>query len=163
MALAMPTFTRAALLATFVLVVATTARAQEQVTVRVVSIKATEVAAEEPLPEALRPWASRLQAVPGLHRFELLGQSARRAPPGSTLGFDLPREHQAEAVVAARPDGRYDVRVVITRPGKQPGTREQVLAHEVTVDDGGAYLVRVQDAFGPAQHLLLVVSAGTGV
>ncbi len=166
MAPAMPTSLRAALLASLVLIAAAAAvRAQDAapVGVRVVSIKATVVAAPEPLPEALRPWASKLEALPGTHRFELLGQSARRAAPGSPLAFGLPRDHEAQAVVAARPDGRFDLRVVITRPGKEPGTREQVLAHDVTLDDGGAYVVRVQDAFGAEQHLLLVVSAGTRV
>lgn len=167
MAPAMPTSHRAALLASLVLIAAAAAvgaqDAAPPVGVRVVAIKATVVAAPEPLPEALRPWASKLEALPGTHRFELLGQSARRAAPGSPLAFSLPRDHEAQAVVAARPDGRLDLRVVITRPGKEPGTREQVLAHDVTLDDGGAYVVRVQDAFGAEQHLLLVVSAGTRV
>lgn len=159
---AMPTSLRAALLVSLALTAV--ARADEQkVGVSVVAIKATAVQAPEPLPEALKPWAAKLEALPGPHRFELLGQSARRAAPGAPLGFSLPREHEAQAVVTARPDGRFDVRVVITRPGKQPGTREQVLAHEMTLDDGGAYVVRVQDVFGADQHLLLIVSAGTRV
>lgn len=164
MARAMPTSLRVALLVSLLLAAAGVARAQDPVVgVRVVAIKATVVAAPEPLPEALKPWASKLEALPGLHRFELRGQSERRAAPGATLAFALPRDHEAQAVVTARPDGRFELRVVITRPGKTPGTREQVLAHEVTVDDGGSYLVRVQDAFGAEQHLLLIVSAGTRV
>lgn len=131
--------------------------------VRVVAIKATATSAPEPLPEALRPWASKLEALPGTHRFELRGQSARRAAPGAPLAFALPRDHEAQAEVTTRPDGRLDLRLVITRPGQQPGTREQVLAHDVTLDDGASYVVRVQDAFGKDQHLLLIVSAGTNV
>lgn len=162
MARAMPTSLRVALLVSLLLS-AGFARAQDPVVgVRVVAVKATVVATPEPLPEALQPWASKLEPL-GPHRFELLGQSARRAAPGATLAFSLPRDHAAEAVLATRPDGRFDLRVVITRPGKTPGTRERVLAHEVTLDDGGSYLVRVQDAFGAEQHLLLIVSAGTRV
>lgn len=165
MAHAMQTSLRAALFVlTALLAGAPTARGQaEQLGVRVVAIRAAVAPAREPLPENLRPWADKLEALPGVHRFELLGQGARRAAPGATLTFSLPRDHEAQAVASARADGRFDVRLVITRPGEQPGTREQVLAHEVTVSDGGVYVVRVQDALGPEQHLLLVVSAGTRV
>lgn len=80
MARAMPTSLRVALLVSLLPAAAGVARAQDPVVgVRVVAIKATVVAAPEPLPEALKPWASKLEALPGLHRFELRGQSERRA------------------------------------------------------------------------------------
>ncbi|MBX3466531.1 MAG: hypothetical protein KF878_06495 [Planctomycetes bacterium] len=131
-----------------------------QVAVHTAAVRAVEVAEAAPVPPDLRAWASKLEKLPGAHRFELLGQSVRRGPPGAPLVFSLPAEHEAQVVAVGRPDGRVDVRVVITRPGKQPGTREQVLAHEVVVDDGGTWVVRLQDALGRGEHLLLLMTAG---
>ncbi|MCO5171502.1 MAG: hypothetical protein M9894_34810 [Planctomycetes bacterium] len=130
------------------------------VAVRTVAVKATEVAEPAPMPDELRPWASRLERLPGAHRFELLGHSVRSGAPGTSLAFALPADHEAEVVAAPRSDGRVDVRMVITRPGKEPGTREKVLTHAVVVDDGATYVVRLQDALGRDAHLLLLVTAG---
>lgn len=139
------------------------------VRVRIVALKATPVAegADRPeLPEELAPYAQTLTAIPIVSRYELLGESSK---PVQTLGrplptFVLPRDHQADVVVTAgRGERPFDLVMVITRPAPPPrqGERVEVLKHEVSIDDGATYVVRVVDGLGKGEHLLLLVTAGT--
>lgn len=136
--------------------------------VRIVAVRATilpEGAERPPVPEELEPFTQTLTAIPLVSRYELLGESTKRAAPGTTLTFAFPRDHQAGVVVTVgRGERPFDLRMVITRPAPPPkqDERERVLAHEVAIEDGATYVVRVVDALGKGEHLLLLVTAGTG-
>lgn len=137
--------------------------------VRIVAVKATiladQTAAPPPIPEELSPFAQTLAAIPLKSRYERLGATVKRAAPDTPLTFDLPREHQGEVVVTVgRGERPFDLRMVITRPAPPPkqDERVRVLAHEVAIEDGATYVVRVVDGLGKGEHLLLLVTAGTG-
>lgn len=136
--------------------------------VRIVAVKATllpEGTELPPIPEELAPFAQTLSAIPVASRYERLGGTVKRAAPGTTLTFDFPREHKGDVVVTVgRGERPFDLRMVITRPAPPPkqDERVRVLAHEVAIEDGATYVVRVVDALGKGEHLLLLVTAGTG-
>jgi hypothetical protein len=148
------------------------ARAQDRAAqpgVRVVSVRAAAVTGDQPpppIPQPLAPWADVLRSIPDLKAsFTRLGQGVARGAPGAPLTFHLAHEHDAVVTVTRRDDGKLAVRVVITRPArdpKHPGKREQVLAHEVVAEDGASWVVRVGDVFGKDDHLLLIITAATG-
>jgi hypothetical protein len=144
---------------------------QEAANVRLLSIKATVLpqdAKPPTLPEALEPWAELLSKIPGFEtsqkKFEYLGSTTKPTPPATTQEFSLPCELQATVATERRPDGKLDVTMELTRPGrppKKPEERERVLVHEVTAEDGATYVVRVQDAFAKGEHLLVLVTPST--
>jgi hypothetical protein len=137
--------------------------------VRIVAVKATvlPVGGERPaIPEDLEPFTLTLSSVPLAEhsRYELLGESTKRAAPGTPLTFVFPRDHQAAVVVAVgRGERPFNLSMEITRPAPPPKQteRERVLLHEVSIEDGATYVVRVVDALGKDEHLLLLVTAGT--
>lgn len=137
------------------------------VSVRIVAVKATmlpEGAQPPAIPEDLEPFTTTLTAIPVVSRYELLREATKRHPTGTPMVFELPRDHQAEVMVSpGRGERPFDLRMVITRPAPAPkqNERERVLAHEVAIEDGATYVVRVIDALGKDEHLLLLVTAGT--
>lgn len=149
------------------------ARAQEPAHVRLLSVKATVLpeSAEQPaVPEALKPWAELLAKIPGFEsskrKFEFVASTTKPVAPGAKQDYGLPCDLQAIVVAERRPDGKLDVRMELTRPGrppKKPEERERVLVHEVTAEDGATYVVRVQDAFTKGEHLLVLITPSTKV
>jgi hypothetical protein len=155
----------------FALLLALPARAQDsrQVAVRIVSVKASPAQGEPPaLPAELAPWRDMLRSFSDTSAYAYQDKVTVRAPSGAApRTVELPREHQAIVSATLRADGKIALRVEITRPmpaarRQREGERERVLVHEVTADDGASYLVRVGDCFAREQHLLLIVTTGTG-
>lgn len=154
------------------LLLATPVCAQDarQVAVRFVSVKASAAPRGEPpaLPAELAPWREMLTSYSNESVFAYVDKVTVRAPSGAPpRTVDLPREHQAVVSATLRGDGKVALRVEITRPvpaarRQRDGDRERVLLHEVTADDGASYLVRVGDCFAREEHLLLIITTGTG-
>lgn len=147
------------------------AQQPEAVAVRVVSVKATvlDEDAEQPkIPEALSPWAELLSKIPGFEttkkRFDFVSLTTRPATPGATQEYPLPCDLQATVSAKLRPDGKLDVRLELTRPGKppkKPEERQRLVLEEFTAADGATHVVKVQDAFKKGDHLVLLVTPGT--
>lgn len=153
--------------------VATPAPAQQApgaMHVRIVSIVAAggpRARDEAPKFTGLDPWArSELEKLPDA-RFDLWGSSYQRLTSGQRASFEqLPAGHAADVAWRPAAEGRFAVRVDITRPTTPPDPpgRQRVLGVDLDVADGAHCVVRCVQAVErapAAKDLLLLLTAST--